>query len=482
MTTQPGRESFPFCRRAAALRPLARRLTATASALLLFAAAAFAQSPSPARPPAPLPATLSSSAATQPLPAEARLAAEVEAHLRQQVLAPVFPRILDRRPQGGGFFQEYDRQWRQQPDRQRTLVYQARMTWAAGHVAAARPDLRDRYREFARHGARFLTRVMWDREGGGGFHWRVGPDFQPDLGHPKLMYGQAFGLYALAAAYAGTGDQEWLDAATDAYRWIERHARDTAHGGYFESLERDGRRRGTPGLPGPGWPEGVKTSNTTLHVLEAYTELYAVWPDEQLRKDLLALVELFRDRIILDTGHLGDQFHDDWRVVSTQVSWGHDVEAAHLLLVAAALLGLEDDKVLLEKCRRLVDLALDNGWDDRLGGLYENEPNLRRGVAPGLKVWWPQVEMLLALAMMHERYGAETDRYAEALQLQWRCITRQFTDPQFPGRINSIGADGRVDYRKLHEWKAIYHDVRGLLGTVDVLRRMSDRTRDRATP
>lgn len=314
---------------------------------------------------------------------------------------------------------------------------------------------------------------MWDREGGGGFHWRLTANLQPDLTQPKLMYGQAFGLYALAAAYAATQDPAVLEAAIEAYRWIERFGRDRTHGGYFEVLERDGRRRGTPGERGPGWPEGVKTSNTTLHVLEAYIELFSVWPDPQLRDGLRALVELFRDRIILPTGHLGDQFQDDWRVASDFVSWGHDVEAAHLLLVAAGQLGMLDDAKLVAQCRRLVDLALENGWDPRLGGLYENEANLRRGTAPGPKVWWPQVEMLLALAMMHERYGAETRRYLDALELQWRCITRQFTDPQFPGRINSVGADGRIDYRKLHEWKAIYHDVRGLLGTVEVLRRIS---------
>lgn len=405
-------------------------------------------------------------------PGEAELARQIEAHLRQQILAPVFPRVVDRRPNGGGFFQEFDRQWRQGLDRGRTIVFQGRMTWTAGRVAADRADLRERFAEYARHGARFLMQVMWDLEGGGGFWWRVDPDFRADPTVGKMTYGQAFGLYALAAAYAGTRDAPVLERAKEAYRWLETYARDRTHGGYFEVLERDGRRRGTPGertAADGGWPVGLKTSNTSLHVLEAYSELCAVWPDEQLRADLRSLVELFRDKMILETGHLGADFFDDWRVENPYVSWGHDVEAAHLLLVAAEQVGLGNDAVLAAKCRRMVDLALENGWDPRLGGLYENREGLRRGVAVGPKEWWPQGEMLLALAVMHQRYGSETPKYLDALRLQWRALTRQFTDPQYPGRIGSISADGRVDYRKLHEWKAIYHDVRCLMRASDIL-------------
>jgi hypothetical protein len=35
-----------------------------------------------------------------------------------------------------------------------------------------------------------------------------------------------------------------------------------------------------------------------------------------------------------------------------------------------------------------------------------------------------------------------------------------------------VNAEGKVDYRKLHEWKETYHDARCLMQTADLLKRM----------
>jgi hypothetical protein len=41
-----------------------------------------------------------------------------------------------------------------------------------------------------------------------------------------------------------------------------------------------------------------KTMNTHLHVLEAYTNLYRVWKDDLLKKQLYNLIGVFTDRIV----------------------------------------------------------------------------------------------------------------------------------------------------------------------------------------
>lgn len=404
----------------------------------------------------------------------AALAKAIEAHLREQILNPVYPRARDAR---GGYFQEYDREWKKGPDNVRTMVYQARLAWTAGRVAAERADLREKYVPHAKHGLTYLQTVLWDGEKGG-FWWGVDSKTRvpnETTGDRKMMYGQAFGVYAAAGVYAGTKEEGALDLAKKGYRWMEQYGRDKVNGGYFEVLNKDGSRKGTPGdktADVGGWPLGLKTSNTALHVLEAYAELYAVWPDEGLKKDLTAMVEVFRDKIIQPSGHMAADFQDDWTVASPHVSWGHDVEAAHLLLYSADLVGMQGDEKLVAQCRRLVDLALEKGWDEKRGGLYENKPGLNIG-DPGPKDWWPQAEMLLALAVMHERYGGETDKYWKAMLKQWECIEKQFTDTQFPGRIGSVDATGKADYRKLHEWKETYHDTRCLLYAADTLNRIA---------
>ena len=404
---------------------------------------------------------------------EAGMAARIEAHLRKQILDPVFPRARDPK---GGYFQEFDRQWKKGEDVGRSIVYQSRLAWTSGRVAAEREELRAKYAPLARHGLTFMQTVLWDGEKGG-FWWGVGPDRRVGerFGDRKMMYGQAFGVYGAAGVYAGTKEQSALELAKKGYRWMEEFGRDRVNGGYFEVLNKDGTRKGTPGdktADTGGWPLGLKTSNTSLHVLEAYAELYALWPDDGLKADLTAMIEVFRDKIIQPSGHMADSFEDDWRVANPQVSYGHDVEAAHLLLTAAKLVGMEGDEKLVRLCRAMVDLALEKGWDEKRGGLYENKPGLNRG-DPGPKDWWPQAEMLLALAVMHERYGGETGKYWEALEKQWDCIETQFTDPKFPGRIGSIDAVGKADYRKLHEWKETYHDTRCLLYAADTLNRIA---------
>ena len=58
-----------------------------------------------------------------------------------------------------------------------------------------------------------------------------------------------------------------------------------------------------------------KTMNTHLHILEPYTNLYRVWKDERLKRQLRNLIELFTDKILNPkTGHLELFFDDNWRV------------------------------------------------------------------------------------------------------------------------------------------------------------------------
>lgn len=38
--------------------------------------------------------------------------------------------------------------------------------------------------------------------------------------------------------------------------------------------------------------------NTHLHILEPYTNLYRVWKDDRLKKQLRNLIELFTDKIL----------------------------------------------------------------------------------------------------------------------------------------------------------------------------------------
>jgi len=47
--------------------------------------------------------------------------------------------------------------------------------------------------------------------------------------------------------------------------------------------------------------------------MEAYAELYKIWPDPLVKERLQALLLIFLDRIIRDSGHLGIFFDNAFR-------------------------------------------------------------------------------------------------------------------------------------------------------------------------
>src|SRR5690606_28978301 len=86
---------------------------------------------------------------------------------------------------------------------------------------------------------------------------------------------------------------------------------DPVYGGYFNYTERDGTplREGFEGTP-------PKDQNSSIHLLEAFTELYRVWPDPVLRDRLEELLVLIRDTLRVDPGHLTLFASADWTPVS----------------------------------------------------------------------------------------------------------------------------------------------------------------------
>ena len=220
---------------------------------------------------------------------------------------------------------------------------------------------------------------------------------------------------------------------------------------------------------------GFKSMNTHIHLLEAFTELYRVWPHPDLRKRLQELFELARETITVpEVGVMNLFFTLDWRPVPDNDSYGHDVETAYLLTEAAAALGMPDDARTWQIARRMVDHALDFGWDTSYGGFYAGGGTF---TAPTLrdKLLWAQAEGLNALLLMHERYGSETVRYWNAFQFQWAFIDRYLRDKTHTGYWVRVPEKGfpRPESAKSGEWMACYHHGRALLNVSSLLARLA---------
>lgn len=388
-----------------------------------------------------------------------------------------YPAAVDDR---GGFHQDIARDWSIMPDRERSLVYQSRMTWTAAAYAEFDPSRRDEFLKYARHGLAYLDETMRDAEQGG-FHWILGPDgkLDPKLGDEKHVYGTAFVIYAAAKVRDVAGDDRALKVARDAFDWLEAHAHDAEHGGWFEGIRRDGTAIKTYDPAAPvaarqdrlGVYYGFKTMNSHIHILEALAELAKVDDRPIVGERLEEALRLVRDRIAVEPGALNLYLTRDWRAIPAHDSFGHDVETAYLLVESAEALHMSDDARTWEVARSLIDHALDWGWDERHGGFNDKGDAFAAGSYDFTKVWWTQAEGLNALAVMDRRFARETDRYALALAEQWGFIERHLLDPEHGGWFAEAERDGRLrgDGAKASQWKANYHTARAMMNVARIL-------------
>jgi mannobiose 2-epimerase len=427
-------------------------LGATALASVPFAAAA--RSPSPA-----------STAAYR------RIALEASDNLRRQDLDQFFPRAIDN--DRGGFHQNYAEDWSYIPKGDRAVVYQARLTWTAAQAVALYPAEAQRWTAYSNHGLDYLADHIWDAERGG-FFWglEVAAPYAPEQNGLKNMYGHAFGIYACAANYQHTRNPKALSLARNAFEWLDVHAHDDANLGYREILDRNGVMIGTPDARLP--PPGQKSMNTHIHILEALTGLYEVWPDPKLRARLEEVFLIVRDKVAKPDGHLEMFFEADWTPTPHALSFGHDVETGFLLVEASSVLGHPDDARTWQVARRLVDQPMVDGWDALNGGFWE-EAELTGKPTKVDKIWWVQAEGLNALLLMHDKYGRETQKYWDYFLRQWSFIQNHQIDKRHGGWFPTVKPDGTIipGAVKADRWTESYHQGRALIRVSDRLTKMA---------
>jgi len=403
---------------------------------------------------------------------------QVKQALDAEVCGLFFPKTLD---QGrGGFHENMARDGSLLPDAAYSVVYQARMTWTAAAYAEFQPDRKAEFLEYARHGLKCLDTTLRDKEQGG-FHWSIGRDGQidPSQGAEKHAYGTAFVAYAASKLHQVGGDADALRVAKDAFDWLETHAHDPEHGGYFESFSREGtplalgtrRPDGSLATDRLGIPHGYKTMNSHIHLLEAFAALVKSDDRPIVRQRLDEVLSIVRDKIATEPGALHLYLSRDWKPVPAHDSFGHDVETAYLLVEAAEAAGKPDDPQTWRMARMLLDHVLEAGWDYEHGGFYDKGDSIGGSAYDTTKVWWTQAEGLNALLLFHEKFGKETDKYQKAFHSQWNFIQKHQLDPEFGGWYWEVTRDGKLrgNTDKASPWKACYHTGRSLMNVSRML-------------
>jgi mannobiose 2-epimerase len=417
-----------------------------------------------------------------------QIAAQMENSIQNELLNRWYPLSVDK--EQGGFLSTFTYDFKPVGPQDKMIVTQARHVWSNAKAAELYP-YNNTYKDNARHGFLFLRDVMWDKSYGGFYTLvdRKGNVKQTTLGI-KMAYGNAFGIYALAAYYQCSGDTAALNLAIKAFLWLEKHSHDPVYRGYFQHLQRDG----TPVKRAAGTifsaETGYKDQNSSIHLLEAFTELYKVWPDHLLSERLKEMLFLVRDIITTKQGYLILFFQPDWKPVSVRdsardvilkhhnldyVSFGHNVETAYLMLEASQTLGLQNDTVTMTVAKRMVDHALKNGWDKLAGGFFDEGYYFKGSdsisIIRDTKNWWAQAEGLNSLLLMSDYFPDDSLQYYKKFVTQWNYVQTYLIDHEY-GDWYTGGLDKEPELKKGLKgqiWKGTYHTFRSLANCVERL-------------
>ncbi|WP_071147089.1 AGE family epimerase/isomerase [Bacteroides ihuae] len=380
------------------------------------------------------------------------LASEMEEVLTCNILPYWMNKMVDK--VNGGFYGRITGTEQLMPEAKKGAILNARMLWT--YSAAYRLLKREEYLEMATRAKRMIIDSFYDKEFGG-IYWSLTYKGEP-LDTKKQIYAIGFAIYGLSEYYRATSDAEALTYAIHLFESIEAHSFDVDKNGYCEALTREWGEMADMRLSDKDANER-KTMNTHLHILEPYTNLYRVWKDKRLEKQLRNLISLFTDKILnKDNDHLQLFFNDDWENKSHIISYGHDIEASWLIHETVLELG---DKALLatvEPLVRQIACAAAEGFTPSAGMIYER--NLDNGHLDADRHWWVQAETVVGYLNLYQHFGDE-EALSKAVDC-WIFIKSHLIDRENGEWFWSIRADGTVNREddKAGFWKCPYHNGR----------------------
>lgn len=361
----------------------------------------------------------------------------------------------------GGFYGQITGEDELKPEASKGAILNARILWTFS--SAYRLLKKPEYLETATRAKRYLIDRFYDPQYGG-IYWELDYKGNP-LDTKKQIYAIGFAIYGLSEYARATGDEEALAYAQQLFDVIEQHSFDSEQNGYVEALTRDWQPIEDMRLSDKDENE-KKTMNTHLHILEPYTNLYRVWKDEQLERQLRNLIEVFISRILdPQTGHLNLFFEEDWTNKYRIYSYGHDIEASWLIHEAALVLG--DPEVLkrIEPIIIRIAQAADEGLNPDGSMIYENFLDKQK-IDRELH-WWVQAENVVGHINLYQHFG-DTEALDTAVRC-WEFIKTKLIDHEHGEWHWSLLPDGTVNRRddKAGFWKCPYHNGRMCMEVIE---------------
>jgi cellobiose epimerase len=417
---------------------------------------------------------------------------EMSFQLDTNLLKKWYPMVIDN--DDGGYYSNLNFDFQLGKTQEKMIVTQARHVWTLSKASEFYNN--EDYKNYALHGFEFLMNKMWDKNNGGFYQIldKYGNFSDVEGWHnEKRVYGNAYGLYGLSALYKITDDKSILKSGQYVFDWIEKYAYDTLNKGYFQFFTEDNtlfnKNSEYKSIATDAMEVGFKDQNSSIHLLEAFTEFYKVNSSPLVRIRLEELLFLIRDRLTTEKGYLQLFFENNWKAVSFKdapkelreanyrldhVSFGHDYETAFLLLESSHALGITNDLETLKTAKKMVDHALENGWDEEYGGFFEEgyyfANDTKCKIIKETKNWWAQAEALNIFLLMSKIFPDEK-KYVDTFVKEWEYIKNFIIDNE-NGDWYWGGLDKEPFYKtepKGKIWKGTYHNGRALMNCIIIL-------------
>ncbi len=343
-------------------------------------------------------------------------------------------------------------------------VLNARILWAFS--AAYNQYQNKKYFNTATRAFEFIEQHFFDKEYGGVF-WTVDANGNM-LDSKKQVYALAFCIYGLSEYYISSQDKKALNIALQLYNSIEKYSYDELMKGYAEAFTRDWGEPDDLRLSAKDANE-KKTMNTHLHIIEAYANLYKVHPSPDLKNKIIELLELF-DKYFIDkkTFHLKLFYNEAWKEKPDVISYGHDIEAAWLLLHCTEI--INDStwiNVFNDYAIKIADAAIE-GLDKNGGMLYEYEPLYQTLIKE--KHWWVQAEAMVGFFNAYQI--TKNEKYLNHSIDNWQFIKDYIKDSKKGEWFWGVKDDNSImlNEDKVGLWKCPYHNSRACL---EIIKRIS---------
>lgn len=358
--------------------------------------------------------------------------------------------------ENGGFYGKLDNQNKVYHDAPKGSVLNSRILWSFS--AAYNLTVNMDYLHTAERAFQYLQDHFIDKKNGG-VYWSVDHKGNP-LDTKNQIYALSFAIYGLSEFYKSCKNHKVLKMAIDLYECIVKYSLDSIYGGYIEALAEDWQEIKDLRLSKKDANE-KKSMNTHLHVLEGLSNLFMVWSDENLKKRIHELIDIFLKHIIdKKSNHLVLFFDEKWNVKSNIISYGHDIEAAWLVQEAAEI--IKDEKLIKQiksKSVEIADAAAEGRDTD--GGLWY-ELDLAANHLVKEKHWWPQAESMVGYFNAWQITGKE--HYLEKSWNSWIFIKNHIIDKKNGEWFWGVKGDYTLmNEDKVGIWKCPYHNSRACI-------------------